>query len=125
MKNGLKIAGAILCPLVIAGCEVKPGCCPNLCKKEITAEGAELKCVSREFEFTEGPHADAAGNVYFTDQPNDRIMKYTVDGKMETFMQPCGRSNGMYFDNSGNLLACADEKNALWLINVSWPGRFG
>ncbi len=24
----------------------------------------------------------------------------------------------MYFDNEGNLLACADEKNELWLINV-------
>lgn len=119
MKIGLKIAGMVLLSLVIGGCEVKPGCCPGGCSGEIVAAGTELQCVSKEFEFTEGPHADAAGNVYFTDQPNDRIMKYTVDGKMETFMQPCGRSNGLYFDNEGNLLACADEKNELWLINVT------
>ena len=63
MKSGLKIAGIVLCSLVISGCEVKPGCCPNACEGEIVATGAELECVSKEFEFTEGPHADAAGNV--------------------------------------------------------------
>jgi gluconolactonase len=117
MKKGLRIAGIVLL-LAAGGCEVETGCCPGGCSGEIVATGAELVCVSKEFEFTEGPHADAAGNVYFTDQPNDRIMKYTVEGKMETFMQPCGRSNGLYFDNEGRLVACADEKNELWLIDV-------
>ena len=28
------------------------------------------------------------GNVYFTDQPNDRILKWSVDGKLSTFVQP-------------------------------------
>ena len=31
-------------------------------------------------------------------------------------MRPAGRSNGLYFDREGNLLACADEKNELWSI---------
>jgi gluconolactonase len=84
----------------------------------IVAPGAELKLLSGEFKFTEGPIADAAGNVYFTDQPNDRIMVWTIDGKLETFMQPAGRSNGMFFDRKGNLIACADEKNELWQIDV-------
>jgi gluconolactonase len=44
-------------------------------------------------------------------------MKWSVDGKLSTFMKPCGRSNGLCFDSAGNLWACADEKNELWRID--------
>ena len=64
----------------------------------IVAPGVELEKLAGDFKFTEGPIADAQGNVYFTDQPNDRILKWSIDGQLSTFMQPCGRSNGMYFD---------------------------
>ncbi len=84
----------------------------------IIAPGAKLETLSTDFKFSEGPASDAEGNVYFTDQPNDRIMKWTVEGKFETFMQPSGRSNGLCFDSKGNLIACADEKNELWSIDV-------
>ncbi len=80
-------------------------------------EGATLQKLSGEFAFTEGPAADAKGNVYFTDQPNDRIMKWSVDGKLTTYMQPSGRSNGMFFDRKGQLWSCADAKNELWIID--------
>ncbi|HUS90520.1 MAG TPA: SMP-30/gluconolactonase/LRE family protein [Phycisphaerae bacterium] len=82
----------------------------------VLAAGAKVEKLAWEFKFTEGPAADANGNVYFTDQPNDRIMKWSVDGKLSEHMKPCGRSNGLYFDGKGNLLACADEKNQLWSI---------
>jgi gluconolactonase len=55
--------------------------------------------------------------VFFTDQPNDRIHKWSIDGKLSTFMQPCGRANGLSFDHEGYLWACADEKNELWRID--------
>jgi gluconolactonase len=83
----------------------------------IIAPGAQLEKLSGDFKFTEGPATDAEGNVYFTDQPNDRILKWSTDGKLSTFMQPCGRSNGLCFDAAGNLWACADEKNELWRID--------
>ena len=57
--------------------------------------------------------------MYFTDQPNDRILKWSVDGKLSTFLEPAGRSNGLCFDNKGRLWACADEKNELWVIDVA------
>lgn len=84
---------------------------------DIVAPGAELQKLADGFSFTEGPAADAAGNVYFTDQPNDRIMKWSTTGELTTFMQPSGRSNGMYFDADGNLWTCADDKNQLWRIS--------
>jgi gluconolactonase len=82
----------------------------------IVAAGAEIATLADGFKFTEGPACDAEGNVFFTDQPNDRIMKWSVDGQLSTFMKPCGRSNGLYFDGDGKLWACADEKNELWVI---------
>ena len=51
------------------------------------APGSEPKLVADGFKFTEGPAADAAGNVYFTDQPNDRICKWdAASGKVTDFM---------------------------------------
>jgi len=84
----------------------------------ILAPGAQLEKLAGDFAFTEGPAADAEGNVYFTDQPNDRILKWSVDDELSTFLQPAGRSNGMDFDGAGNLWACADERNQLWRIDA-------
>jgi gluconolactonase len=84
--------------------------------RSVIAPGAKVEKLAGDFKFTEGPSCDAEGNVFFTDQPNDRIMKWSVDGKLSTFMQPAGRANGMCFDAKGNLIACADETNALWSI---------
>lgn len=84
---------------------------------DIVASEAVVEKLAGDFKFTEGPAADSKGNVYFTDQPNDRIMKWSIDDKLTTWMQPSGRSNGLCFDADDNLWACADEKNELWIIN--------
>ena len=92
----------------------------SLCAADskVIAPGATLEKLSGGFEFTEGPAADKAGNVFFTDQPNDRIVKWSAtDGTVSDWLKPCGRSNGTYFDKDGNLIACADEKNELWSIS--------
>lgn len=86
---------------------------------DLIAPGAKLEKLADGFQFTEGPASDAQGNVLFTDQPNDRILKWGIDGKLSTFMEPCGRSNGLSFDDKGDLWACADEKNQLWRIDSS------
>lgn len=73
--------------------------------------------ISRQFSFTEGASVDKYGNVFFTDQPNNKIWEYDADGKLTLFMDNAGRSNGMYFDHKGNLVTCADEHDQLWSIN--------
>src|SRR5688572_11662409 len=82
----------------------------------VVAPGATLQKLAGDFKFTEGPTSDKDGNVFFTDQPNNRIMKWSVDDRLSTFLQPAGRANGMYFDAQGNLIACADEKTELWSV---------
>ena len=85
--------------------------------KSIIASGAKVEKLADGFLFTEGPAVDKQGDVYFTDQPNDRIMKWSMDGKLSAFLDGAGRANGMYFDKKGNLLSCSDMENEIWSIN--------
>lgn len=102
----LSIAAAIAVPLAAE---------TNLSSR-VVAPRATLEKLAGGFQFTEGPTCDKDGNVFFTDQPNNRIMKWSVDGKLSEFLKPAGRANGMYIDHNGNLIACADEKTELWSI---------
>lgn len=96
---------------------VSPGQDKASSKSRIIAKDAKPVLVSSDFKFTEGPAADKDGNVFFTDQPNDRIMKWSPDGNLTVFMEGAGRSNGLYFDGDGNLVSCADLENQLWVID--------
>jgi len=85
--------------------------------KNIIASGAKVEKLADGFSFTEGPAVDQKGNVYFTDQPNDRIWIWSVDGKLSEFGS-FGRANGMYFDRDGRLLTCSDRDNELWSVGM-------
>jgi gluconolactonase len=83
----------------------------------IIAPGAKLEKLGEGYGFTEGPAADGDGNVFFTDDPNDRIVKWSAaDGKFSDWLKPAGRANGTYFDKVGNLIAVAPDKGELWSI---------
>ena len=102
----------LLLPLLLASLALN-----SLAAESIIAPGAKLEKLGDGYAFTEGPAVDKDGNVFFTDQPNDRIVKWSAaDGTFSDWLKPCGRANGTYFDKAGNLLACADEENQLWSI---------
>jgi gluconolactonase len=77
----------------------------------IIAENATVEKAGTGYAFTEGPAVDTEGRVFFTDQPNDRIHVWDEGKGISLWLEGTGRSNGMYFDNDGQLLACADEHN--------------
>lgn len=84
-------------------------------KKSITMPGAGVEKLGDGYKFTEGPVADKNGNVFFTDQPNNKIIRWDAEtGQFSTFSNQSGRANGMYFDKKGNLVACSDEDNQVW-----------
>jgi gluconolactonase len=92
--------------------------CKTINSQTMIFENEEPKLVSDQFKFTEGPSADSEGNVYFTDQPNDKI--YVWDWKTNAvteFMNKTGRANGTYFDKENRLLTCSDEKGEIWRIS--------
>ncbi len=65
----------------------------------------EVKQIQTGFEFTEGPAADAAGNLFFTDIPNNRIHKLDASGQLSVFAEPSGHCNGLMVVGD-RLLAC-------------------
>jgi gluconolactonase len=76
-----------------------------------------LDTIQKGFSFTEGPAVDKHGNVFFTDQPNDKIYRWdAATGNITLFLEGTGRSNGMMFDKNGYLIACADMHGELWKI---------
>ena len=83
---------------------------------DLIAPGALVEKLAGGFKFTEGPACDAEGNVFFSDIPNERIHKWSVDGKLTTFREDSGRANGLYFDKNGNLLACEGGSRRLTSI---------
>lgn len=77
----------------------------------------QLHELAAGFGFTEGPAADRHGNVYFTDQPNDKIYRWDAGtGAITLWLEGTGRANGMIFDREGNLIAAADMYGELWKI---------
>ncbi|HVX28109.1 MAG TPA: SMP-30/gluconolactonase/LRE family protein [Parafilimonas sp.] len=86
-------------------------------KTQVVANNARLILIDSNFSFTEGASCDKAGNVFFTDQPNNTIWEYDINNKLSIWLKPAKRSNGTYFDEKGNLISCADENNEL--ISIS------
>jgi gluconolactonase len=104
MKKSLIIIGfSIICRGVFAQAVAEK---PGLFK------GKPQRVVSG-YSFTEGCSVAKDGKVYFTDQPNDRIYVWDEKSGIKIFKEGVERSNGTYFDNDGNLLACADLHNRL------------
>ena len=92
----------------------------------VVADGAKVEKLAGGFKFTEGPAADAKGNIFFTDIPNNRIHKWSLDGsplrgKLSTFRENSGGANGLYFDKKGNLLAC--EGGGRRLVSIDPKGN--
>lgn len=89
-------------------------------KKGIVARKAQLEKLGDGFSFTEGPATDMEGNVFFTDQPNNKIIRWsTLTGELTTFTDSAGRANGLAFDRLGNLIAAADMDNQLVVFDRS------
>ena len=86
-------------------------------KSSVVAPEARVKKLAGGFRFTEGPATDAQGNIFFTDIPNNRIHKWSLDGKLSTFLENSGGANGLFFVKGGNLLACLGKRGQLVSIS--------
>ena len=80
--------------------------------------------VGAGYAFTEGPSVAPDGRIFFTDQPNDKILIWSEKGDaISTFLQSCERSNGTYFNKKGELVACADLHNRLVVFSMDGKQR--
>lgn len=83
---------------------------------EVVAAGTVAEKLAGGFKFTEGATVNAAGEVFFVDQPNNQILRWNRAEGLRVFMEPAGRANGMCFAADGSLLVCADERMELWSV---------
>lgn len=93
----------------------------NAQRAEVVAFGAQVEKLADGFRFTEGPAADAEGNIFFTDITNNRIHKWSLDGKLTTFRKDSRAANGLYFDKAGNLIACEGAERQL--VSIGPQGK--
>lgn len=74
----------------------------------------EWERVSQGHKFTEGPAVDPAGNVYFSDIPNNRIHKIDhASGQVSVFQENTGGANGLMFGPDGRLYACQNGRRRI------------
>jgi len=119
LRAGIYVFGALAFLIGTAGCEQgfwemgqeRARTIP------ILAEGAAVEKLAGGFSFTEGPAADIEGNVYFTDIPNNRIHKWSVDGKVSVYKEDTGGANGLFFTEGGDLLACSGGRGVVVRID--------
>ena len=92
--------------------------CATIKQKNLVFKEAKIQLVSDRFSFTEGPATDSSGNVFFTDQPNDKIYFWDwKTNKISEFRSGNGRANGTFFDQKDHLITCSDENGQILKIN--------
>jgi gluconolactonase len=115
------MSGKFLTGVVLAALTVAMMVSRGTEQASIVAEGAKVEKLVGGFKFTEGPAADVKGNIFFTDIPNNRIHKWTLDGELITFKKDSGGANGLFFDKNGNLLVC--EGGNRRVVSIGRNGR--
>jgi len=86
--------------------------------QSIVAPGAKLVEVRKGFKFTEGPVADAAGEVYFSDVHANRTYKWSPEGDVKLFRENTGSANGLAIDLAGNLIVCESGNGRITSTNA-------
>ncbi len=82
---------------------------------------SDWELVSEGHRFTEGPAADKAGNVFFTDVPNSKVWKIDAAGKVTLFKEDSGNANGLMIGPDGKLYACQNGRQRI----VAWDTASG
>ncbi len=75
--------------------------------KDILLPGEDWKLVAEGYRFTEGPAANAKGEVFFNDVPNSKTYKIDLDGKVTVHIADSKQGNGQYFGADGRMYAVA------------------
>ncbi len=90
----------------------------NVTLDHLIAAKAQPEVLGGGFGFTEGPAADAEGNVYFSDGKNDSIHVFHAGGGIERFVDDSTDANGMMFDRHGELYVCEGAAHRVVAIEI-------
>jgi sugar lactone lactonase YvrE/enterochelin esterase-like enzyme len=79
--------------------------------QQVVIPGEGWQLVADGYRFTEGPAANAKGEVFFNDIPNNKAYKVGLDGKVSLFLDGTKGANGQAFGPDGRLYAVASGAN--------------
>src|SRR5262249_53061346 len=80
---------------------VKAGTTRNNTLAAVRARSEGWQLVAEGYRFTEGPAANAQGEVFFNDIPNNKTYKVGLDGKVTVFVAESKGANGQAFGPDG------------------------
>jgi sugar lactone lactonase YvrE/enterochelin esterase-like enzyme len=87
--------------------------------QQILVPGEDWKLVSEGYKFTEGPAANAQGEVFFNDVRDSKTYKIAADGKVSLFADDTHGANGQAFGPDGRLYAVAGAGEELVAYDTS------
>jgi gluconolactonase len=91
--------------------------------QQILIPGEDWKLVADGYRFTEGPAANAKGEVFFNDIPNSKAYKIGLDGKVTPFADDTKRANGQAFGPDGKLYAVATGASQIVSYDAAGKSR--
>lgn len=103
-----------------------PGRAQDMPLSQVLIDGENWQLVGEGYKFTEGPATNAKGEVYFTDVPDNKIYKVSLDGKVIVFNDQAARPSGMMFAADGRLIANRGAEKKIVAYHTEGPnaGKF-
>ncbi len=96
--------------------------------EKIIDKNATVEVLAEGFTWSEGPvWVDELNAVLFSDVPENKIYKWTLDDSLSVFLEPSGYtgsnksgsgSNGLMLDASGKLILCQHGDRRLAMLNA-------
>lgn len=81
--------------------------------RDVLVPGEAWQLVGDGYTFTEGPAANAEGDVYFNDVPNSKTYRVAAGGPPEVHIADSQRGNGQSFGPDGRLYAVASGSSQI------------
>ncbi len=91
--------------------------------QEIVIPGEDWQLVGEGYQFTEGPAANAKGEVVFNDVPASKTYKVGPDGKATVYLDDSKRGNGQSYGPDGRLYSVASGTEQVIAYDADRNGK--
>lgn len=86
--------------------------------QDLLVPGEDWKLVAQGFQMTDGPTANARGQLFFNDVGGNKTYRINQDGMLKEFLPDTKRADGMAFGPDGRLYSTAGAIDQI----IAWDG---